>query len=196
MYGIQALLLPVKDIVDEQRYWASSVEAQETDLFHHLLKMTFNIITFNTRHAIITQYGMTTLAQLTKLAKIWRPKNLNFNWELWPVFSNLLRHCALSKMLGAQQPAYKKTYRETYNRYSVFYAHPLNDNMREMPSSPLSKNFNISISHKCFGELGKHLKVFSRRDSVIPPRNMSPIRSRQMESEHATPKEYESVVEE
>lgn len=32
-YDIQALYLPVKDIVDEVRYWTCLVEAQETDIF-------------------------------------------------------------------------------------------------------------------------------------------------------------------
>lgn len=45
-YDIQALWLPVKGIVDKRSYSTALVKAQETDLFLHLLIMSYNIISF------------------------------------------------------------------------------------------------------------------------------------------------------
>lgn len=68
-YVIQVLWLSLKDIVDEWKDWTDSVEAQETDLFHHLLKITCKIISFYAQYATITQDGITTSAQFIELTK-------------------------------------------------------------------------------------------------------------------------------
>lgn len=167
MYDILALWLPVKDIVDKQRYWTSLVEAQETNLVHHFLKMTCNKISFYTRQAIIMQDEMTTSAQFIELTKISCLKNLNFNREPWLAFSNLLGDCALYKIFGALQPAYKNAYSKTYNRYSIIHADLPNDDMREMSGCLLLENFNSQICYKGSCKQGKDLKVGSGLDSLI-----------------------------
>lgn len=160
---IQALYLPVKDIVDEIRYLTGSVEAQETDLFHHLLKMSFNIFSFYTQHVITTQDGMTNAAQFTELAKVLRLKNHNFNGDSLHAFSNSLGDCHLYKMLVEQQSAYKGAYKERYDLYRVIHGDLSKDEMREMWGSTLLENFDSYIGNICFCELGKDPKIFLGR---------------------------------
>lgn len=119
--------------------------------------MSRNIIIFCVQQAMVTKVGMTTSAQFIEQAKIWHPKNFNFNGKLWPNLSTLLENCVLYKMVDVQQFAQEKTYRDTYDWYPIINADLSNDNMEEMSVSPLSENFDCPSSNKGFRQPGKEI---------------------------------------
>lgn len=64
-----------------------------------------------------------------------------------------------------------------------------------LDSSP-SENFDSYISEKDFCKPGKDQNVFSELIFAIPSGTTLTVQSLQLESKHATPNQYESVIEE